>query len=1774
MGRSLRFLIVSLVVLIVVGSCGHIDGPSRDPAAKDSQYKKACGELHKKGYEDELAAFKNLVRSERGVNEALYYLAQAASPMGLDRAFGQESITLEMFVDENKDIAYGRVEDFARQILYACDVIRNGETFSACIEKNDSPSNYKARANQHEKDRLANLAELKKELGATSPDYLRELETSSTYEQVCGPYFPNAFEQAEKFCGKADKYLSKKKRAHPDLLREWIDPEANVEISINDWVAQNGGLWDAKRDDWFPIDQAVTACKQFQTKREKKTGRVVQAYQNVEDSIEHLFLCFGSFNNSIAFYKAKTDQSGYLVRDKNKQLVPRDRKNEKQRNKVLKTCLSGYLQNSIKLDEDDAPDVGSAKQSPEPESTSKPKSHGGKTQTTDSTDPGSVVYTDNPQPNPTASPTGKPGGSETRKGTKDGALDGVFPKTAPRETPCLPGDNPGRMQCRSDDACVRSFAYQAEKTGMQLPAALDTKTMLELYKDDRMFSLGKGERASLTKAMAKHQAELLALGYITMAFQREWDAPAQYNRNLDDFTSSCGNSSIVAELSQKMKAEKIDEAAVDGAYDIIFAAQRSNTESLGRQMIAATRRIAELRKYASILKRDTGAGEMTGKIPDFMPPEVYMGLSIVAIPLWPYTAFLHYISGKDLLLDTNAYLNYQCNWFGERNFVTRTDDLLTDADREMRKKWLDKTARDRAFCDRDADGRIVECNVPRELEQYINSTDPSNFNFDDGRQKFSEIDRKIDEAKIKEAEKKFKKTSDVVEKAKLTQDIKKRKRRIKFGAMKLAEIIDYRKKYNQKYKDLRMDIIMRDKVLSADEEDFMFDYEQADAETTVYQTSNQDWCRMRYNAAQAVIDQSIQLATLYPVLAYAIPKADNKSGAPYISHIEKRLVQIDQDKSLDDEARKTAYDKLAKEINVKAQEVLPQTQDNIKKYVTKVCKDMNMPVNLESVFEATLNGSLASGFEYCTDDSEKKAGLTCQERLPFLACKLGHEARSWYDDKQRPRFFQELGLSLLDAAPVLGAASGALKAAFTIRGVIWGGAVGVGFMAGNDALSRHLARNVEGRWVDHNNAVAAMALEGIDSYTNSIATIAALKSQSGTKDFLLGFVMGAVGSGLVHKGSIKNQPQALEYRVSNKVLDEITLKINDFADNKITRADLNDYLLRKTAEYPDLLDDLPRRMADHLSTMSDGIYAQTFGGGKNGMLAATRARQTMGTYFRRNAIELYKSIDRLKADINKKALNGEKLSQAEAALAQPTLDILDLSKFIDKIGPREIALLARETETFLRRIEDASPKKKAQVAAEYLKKLSGLEIACAGGSCASMFRTRFYVLTHSLKIIRSAAQKLLEKATRTEVARADDVAAHLKQFELDMKEYAKTNGIDEVTAFERYGKILEEEIATATQNRKTSPPLAKLLAVLAYRSPNLRNNLMLSLDDFTAARWRYRSRTLGYLAQSLRTAPRKIHKALAERRFQRCLVNPQCSPDTLARLLEKVESKISEKGAPISEGHRLFDLFMHRLRLPERKMLSSKDFPLMLEELNNMLIQMNYPDSLWVPWTKAFGRAATIKENWNVVRYVAEQVERDSGARWRAMVEGTDIEVWGKPRREALEHSFEKGLIDWVVTRTVKVAKENDLKDSYMSNAVFKAEVEQLSLEVMVVLKPVLGAVALFAINEGIDWLADAAKPNTMTPEQQAEFDDIKNNPEKYRERNPEMVLDALKNLEEDIELNTLLLRDLEKDLEEGSPSPEEAQQLRADIELVKHTLKEQNDLKEQTLRSLKRYDQ
>lgn len=507
--------------------------------------------------------------------------------------------------------------------------------------------------------------------------------------------------------------------------------------------------------------------------------------------------------------------------------------------------------------------------------------------------------------------------------------------------------------------------------------------------------------------------------------------------------------------------------------------------------------------------------------------------------------------------------------------------------------------------------------------------------------------------------------------------------------------------------------------------------------------------------------------------------------------------------------------------------------------------------------------------------------------------------------------------------------------------------------------------------------------------------------------------------------------------------------------------------------------------------------------------------------------------------------------------------------------------------------------------------LFGLSVASfkAYGSlnCRTVFRNRFYLLTVPLQAIKDAlnANIKLKLANRkrgervlsfenARVAQSEKVLAKIRDFDVRVKEYAAKNKVDEVTANEAVGKELEAEMVAAMKSKATYPTIEEMLAVMAFRSPTFRNEIFLFLENHTSVRWQYRWKIAAHFAESVSTGRQRISKWWANHKLDEyftLLQDPDLPSDVRAKYEEKLEyyfeqahNKEAEVGLGITYGRRFFELWQTRMRLPTRKMWTSEDFHSMMMEFSDVLFSVNHPESFRKTWIGAFASSPWDASGWEVMRRFADNVMGDYRARYKSYLEGAAYDTYGKPRPEVLAEFYQFGFADTVTRRLVAVVRERHkiwseiqaqptkwgklktgLAKALDEDIVFQKEVEQLTLETMYVMKPLIEGLFLYLATDYV---------YTEVSERKRGRDYMKHlqeHPEELIPQNNKTTNTMLRGMEDEIYQKTITLRKIEKELKDAKLTDEERSKLLANKAALEKRIAIVTKIKQAKLESMSR---
>lgn len=497
--------------------------------------------------------------------------------------------------------------------------------------------------------------------------------------------------------------------------------------------------------------------------------------------------------------------------------------------------------------------------------------------------------------------------------------------------------------------------------------------------------------------------------------------------------------------------------------------------------------------------------------------------------------------------------------------------------------------------------------------------------------------------------------------------------------------------------------------------------------------------------------------------------------------------------------------------------------------------------------------------------------------------------------------------------------------------------------------------------------------------------------------------------------------------------------------------------------------------------------------------------------------------------------------------------------------------------------------------------------AQASRNCRSTFRNRFYYVTAPIQAIKDALHAELKieggkpKIKNARVAQSAKVKALLAEYRRRAKELAKEKKISEDAAFDELAKQLEVETVEAMKSKKTYPDIETMLSVMAFKSPTFRHELFLFLENHTSVKWQYRWKLMAHFAESAHpdNLTKKVKQWWVARKldeYNTLLQDPDLAPDLRASYEKKFleyfekEKKIEDAaGFEVTKGRKFYYFWVEQMQMPARKPQSIDAFHSMLAQFSDVLFAVNHPQPYWATWSAAFTRApwdASVRE---VMRRFADQMAKDHRARYKSFLEGVSVETYGKPRPEVLHDLYQFGLLDTMTRRIVAIVKErhaiwgeiekkpgtfNKLKTGLNKalddDIVLKREIEQLTLEAMYVMKPIITAMFAYAAYQLLDaHVLDDEK-------EKAHEEDLK-----FKQQNPDLVVpslqnkkatsDMLKGLEDQIDGFTASLREHEENLKSGKLEPEEEARIKDEIQHLERKIQLVTKMKEQKLRTMNR---
>ena len=292
------------------------------------------------------------------------------------------------------------------------------------------------------------------------------------------------------------------------------------------------------------------------------------------------------------------------------------------------------------------------------------------------------------------------------------------------------------------------------------------------------------------------------------------------------------------------------------------------------------------------------------------------------------------------------------------------------------------------------------------------------------------------------------------------------------------------------------------------------------------------------------------------------------------------------------------------------------------------------------------------------------------------------------------------------------------------------------------------------------------------------------------------------------------------------------------------------------------------------------------------------------------------------------------------------------------------------------------------------------------------------------------------------------------------------------------------------------PSVDELLALMAAKSPSFKSGLI----EFLTNHGNVRFKLLAHFMETIQTA----------------------------------EKGVGEIGGKVTYGKRLWGIWQNSIRLPMRKAWTPDDFALFMTETSGAMFRAMHPEPGWsTTWLKAFGEVRMDPKTWKVWQNFANRFLLDYRGRYKAFMEGVSEEAYGKPRPDVIRDFYRFGMWDTVyrhlaafktmlsksggkiiegkgltleeldamndgplynkLPRSLKNALIVANHPELYNDILFNNEVEQLSLEVMFFVRPVISGLFLYYT------MIEPTYGAYETNEDRKKFEkDVKANPEKY----------------------------------------------------------------------------
>jgi hypothetical protein len=192
------------------------------------------------------------------------------------------------------------------------------------------------------------------------------------------------------------------------------------------------------------------------------------------------------------------------------------------------------------------------------------------------------------------------------------------------------------------------------------------------------------------------------------------------------------------------------------------------------------------------------------------------------------------------------------------------------------------------------------------------------------------------------------------------------------------------------------------------------------------------------------------------------------------------------------------------------------------------------------------------------------------------------------------------------------------------------------------------------------------------------------------------------------------------------------------------------------------------------------------------------------------------------------------------------------------------------------------------------------------------------------------------------------------------------------------------------------------------------------------------------------------------------------------------------------------------------------------------------------------------------MRVLAERIQVDYRGRYKSFMEGVALEAYGNPRPEVIRDFYRWGLLDTAFRRLAAIVKERKLSAAFDKDAVFRAEVEKLSLEIQWFTRPVISGLLLYYT------LIEPAYAIYEEDRMREKWEnDVKQQPEKYLPKTEKADDDRIRNFDEQIDDLTIQKRQYENELNQHPPLPEaEAKRVRRALDKTNRRISELQELK------------